>query len=282
MVEGFYPKTILEAVTMKKQHPESVLVLGGTDVGVVKKVADTMIFLNQIKDQKNVEIGDNTLKISAQATYVELLNHELIPTVLKTAMKKIASVAIRNAGTVIGNICNASPAGDTLPVLYAMEAVVVIASLSDTGEVAYRRKAIKDFILGIRKTDIEPSEIVTGIEIPDIEKISSMSYYYQKVGAREAEAISKLSFVSLWNIIDDKVEDVRIAFGSVGITVLRNNEIEEMITDSTRKEVLQKKDAVIHAFSDILHPIDDQRSTAEYRKTVCLNLLGDCLSKIAE
>ena len=275
MVNGYYPKTLSDALVIRKEHPESLLVAGGSDVMVVKKTAEHAIFLNQIAELKKVTKTENLLQIGAGATYVELLNSEEIPEVLKEAIRKIASPAIRNVGTLIGNVCNASPAGDTLPILYAFDAVVVKNSW-EAGEV---RVPINEFILGIRKVNLKPDEMVTAIEIP-CSSYTNKQTYYQKVGAREAEAISKLSFVGLCETENGVVTDLRVAFGSVGITVVRKKELEEELTGLSLSDLPEKINHVIDEYDAVLHPIDDQRSTAAYRKKVCLNLLRDFLENI--
>lgn len=278
MVTGYYPKTIEEALQLKKEYPDAVLVAGGSDVMVVRKKAEWAIFLNQIEEMKNVVLDKDVLRIGAGATYRELLENPEVPEILKMPIRKIASPAIRNVGTMAGNICNASPAGDTLPVLYALNANVIKVSLEDSGRVKEEKVPMEAFILGIRKVALEKEELVAAIEIGKENFAGMTKTYYQKVGAREAEAISKLSFVGLYQVEHEMITDIRIAFGSVGITVVRKKELEEKIKGLSLMQVREKKEEIIKWYDEILHPIDDQRSTAVYRKKVCLNLLGDFLN----
>lgn len=278
MVTGYYPKTIKEALQLKKEYPDAVLVAGGSDVMVVRKKAEWAIFLNQIEEMKNVVLDKDVLRIGAGATYRELLENPEVPEILKMPIRKIASPAIRNVGTMAGNICNASPAGDTLPVLYALNANVIKVSLEDSGRVKEEKVPMEAFILGIRKVALEKEELVAAIEIGKENFAGMTKTYYQKVGAREAEAISKLSFVGLYQVEHEMITDIRIAFGSVGITVVRKKELEEKIKGLSLMQVREKKEEIIKWYDEILHPIDDQRSTAVYRKKVCLNLLGDFLN----
>lgn len=277
MVTGYYPKTILEAVEIRASHPGALLITGGTDVMVVKATAEHTVFLNGIKETQAVTEDDTTIVIGAGCTYRQLISNDKVPEVLKLAMRKIASPAIRSAGTISGNICNASPAGDTLPILYALNAVVVTAELLD-GKVSRRRIPINDFILGIRKTDLKETEIVIAIEIPKKFLAEVSKIYYEKVGAREAEAISKLSFIGMYAQKDGIISDIRIAYGSVGITTVRLPELEAKLVGKTVAEIREKTPEIVDEFMTYIHPIDDQRSTAEYRSTVCRNLLKDFLS----
>lgn len=275
----YYPTTLSEALKYMKENSPMVIVSGGTDVMVAGKKGEHMIFLNQVEELKNVNKEDGILKIGAECTYAEMLNNEKIPEVLKKPMRKIASPAVRSSGTLSGNICNASPAGDSLPVLYALNAVIVTQYLNDNYEVETEKLPIEEFILGIRKIALRKEAIVTGIEIPvdNYRNISKLSY--EKVGARRSEAISKLSFMGILKVDEEKIYDVRIVFGSVSIKTVRRTEIEKKMVGLTLEELDDKKGEFIKAYSEFINPIDDQRSTASYRKKVCLNLLNDFLSK---
>lgn len=280
MVSGYYPNTLLDALIIRKENPGALLVGGGSDIMVIKKKAEQTIFLNGISELKMTAETDDTLRIGAGVTYAGLLASGKIPEVLKQAVRKIASPAIRNVGTMAGNICNASPAGDTLPVLYAMDAVVVTASLEEGTKIHEERTPISQFILGVRKIALESDKIVTAVEIP-CSSYRCMEAYYQKVGAREAEAISKLSFAGLYQIKEDIITDFRVAFGSVGATVVRAKDLEQKVNGLNKKELTDCYiEDVVKDYENILHPIDDQRSTAIYRKKVCLNLLRDFLAVI--
>ena len=281
MVNGYYPTTLDEAVSLLELHPDALLISGGTDVMVVKKSAENEIFLNRIEEIKQVEQTEDTLRIGAGITYRELLANDLIPEVLKEAIRGIASPAIRNLGTMAGNICNASPAGDTLPVLYALDAKIVLVH-SVSGKMQTRKVAIEDFIKGIRKIDRAPGEMVSAIEIPTAAYKNLQTTLYQKVGARQSEAISKLSFVGLAKVEEGKVTDLRIAFGSVGVTTIRKRPLENILIGKSVEQVNAEKEKIIKAYGEYIYPIDDQRSTAIYRKKVCLNLLGAFMEALEE
>ncbi len=274
MVTGHYPNTLQEALEYRKDHKDALLITGGTDVMVVKKSAEHIIFLNNIEELKHVEDNGVDICIGAGAVYTDLINNAIVPEILKMAMRKIASPAIRSAGTVAGNICNASPAGDTLPILYALDASVILKSLR-SDEIVTRIVPIEEFILGIRKIDLQPDEIVTEIRIPKAGYENATKVYYEKVGARRSEAISKLSFVGIYRLDNDKISDMRFAFGSVGITVQRFKDIEKKFTTLSLSEVRDNETEYISEIMSRIHPIDDQRSSAEYRISVCKNLLKD-------
>ncbi len=278
MVEGHYPKDVKEALALRREFKNSIIICGGSDAMVVKKSAEHVIFINEVKELQNTKIEDGNLHIGAGAVYSQLLSDENLPQVLRRAIRTIASPAVRNAGTIGGNICNASPAGDTLPVLYALDAVIVKSSLSQSGEMIQQRQPIEDFIRGVRKIDLAENEMVTSIEIPVRAYEDVSKTVYEKVGARQADAISKLSFLGLMKWEDTIIRDVRICFGSVSVTAVRRRELEEKIIGLSIEELRNRKPVIISEYAEFIRPIDDQRSTAAYRKKVCLNLLDDFLT----
>lgn len=279
---GYYPVSILEALKNMKKYKPMVILSGGTDIMVCGKKAENISFLNRVKELREINEKDGVLSIGAECTYEEMLNENKVPEILKKAIKQIASPAIRNSGTLSGNICNASPAGDSLPVLYALSAVVVSQYLNYNGEIITEKIPIEEFILGIRKIALKEEAIVTSIEIPTKNYSHLSKIYYEKVGARKSEAISKLSFIGILKTKDKRVVDVRIAFGSVNIKTVRRPEIENKMIGLTLREIDNKKQEFIDEYSEFIKPIDDQRSTAVYRKKVCLNLLREFLTENGE
>ncbi|MCR5304195.1 MAG: FAD binding domain-containing protein [Lachnospiraceae bacterium] len=284
MVRTYFPKTLSEALKILRDDPAAMPVAGGTDVMVAKKPAEAFIYISSVPEIKETCMKGQDLFIGAGEVYRDLLEEPDIPELLKAAMKEVASPAIRNAGTLAGNICNASPAGDTLPPLYCMDAEVLLSHMEADGSVKERRARVCEFITGIRKLDIRPGELVTAVIIPGVREIRGMKMYYEKVGARKSEAISKLSFAGLCKREegDSAVADIRFAFGSVGITVVRRPEEEQKLKGLSGDAYREAADSVVKDLSEILKPIDDQRSTAKYRKQVSLNILSDFLGKAGE
>jgi len=269
MVKSLKPSTLEEALKMKTDNPDAIIYAGGSDLMVAKKVSQEILFINQLVELKEVCEDEEFLIIGASSIYFDLIENPLIPELLKQVLKDIASPAIRNVATIGGNICNASPAGDSLPALYLFDAKIIATSLDDNNQISERMIPIENFILGIRKIDLRPNEIVTKILLPK-DKISvTTKMGYKKVGARKSQAISKLLFVAAINI----------EYGSVGITTLRRKDIESHYIGIKYNELLTKIPEIIEEYRECLHPIDDQRSTAVYRKKVCLNLLEDFLNE---
>lgn len=284
MVRNYFPVTLSEALKIKRDDPETVPVAGGTDVMVSKKDAGSYLYLSGLKELKQTCVSGDDLVIGAGEAYRELLEEPLIPELLKAAMREVASPAIRNSGTLAGNICNASPAGDTLPPLYCMDAEVELSSMTGDGQVTARKLAISEFITGVRKLNKRPGELVTAVVIPGFKKTNGMKMYYEKVGARRSEAISKLSFAGLCLRDNESniISDIRFAFGSVGITTVRRRDEELKFLSAKDGRYSDMAEEITDDFDKLLKPIDDQRSTAAYRKRVSLNILKDFLQKCSE
>lgn len=274
MVKAFNPST-LEECLIALSKAEAVILNGGTDLMVKKKnwsgltpnFNKPVIFINNLVELKNIKQEKNSLIIGSGCTFNQLAESEIIPKYFKEVINQIASPAIRNLATIGGNICNASPAGDILPALYALDAKLVLKSINKE-----RVISIKDFILGPGKTSITPKEVLKEILL---ENFNQKSYHYHKLGTRKATALSKASFIGFYSIEDNIVKDIRIAFGSVGPIVIRDRDLELTFVGSSLQDLKFKMDDVIDRYSELIRPINDARSTAQYRKKVCLNLLRD-------
>ncbi len=200
------------------------------------------------------ERGD-TLVLGALATYTSLIRSPLVQErlpMLIEAARQVGGVQIQNRGTVGGNIANGSPAGDSLPVLAAVDAVVVLRSAG--GE---RRVPLTQYYTGYRATVMRPDELIVAIEIPPVEG----KQWFRKVGTRAAQAISKIVMAGV------RSSTPRIAFGSVAPTVVRVPRTERALAAGGGI------DEAVAILADEVKPIDDIRSTAEYRLRVATNLL---------
>ncbi|MBZ0312521.1 xanthine dehydrogenase family protein subunit M [Clostridium butyricum] len=271
-VDGYLPKTINAALQIL--NSENVIVYaGGTDLMVRYKNETSLLpifdknilYIGQIDELKKVYENNEEIVIGAGCTLASLLRNEHVPEILKKAIRGAASPAIRNMGTIGGNICNASPAGDTLPVLYSLNSRCSVIS-----EGLERTINIEDFIYGPRRTVLEKNEMLKSITIP---KENFNIVHYEKVGARKASAISKLSFAGLCNVENGRVQDLRISFGAVGATVVRLKEAENLIIGRQINTLDKFIKEAIEIYDKNINPIDDQRSTAQYRKIVVMNLI---------
>jgi CO/xanthine dehydrogenase FAD-binding subunit len=199
------------------------------------------------------------LSVGALTTHSDLIRSPLVRKrlpILAAAAQEIGGVQIQNRGTIGGNVANASPAGDTLPVLAAVEATVVLQSAAATRRVPFSR-----FYTGYRQSVRRPDELIVAFEIDRV----SGRQWFRKVGTRAAQAISK---VVMAGVVGD---DPRVAIGSVAPTVLRLSRTEAAIARGAALPEIQQ------ILQSEIAPIDDVRSTADYRRRVASNLLSHAL-----
>lgn len=276
MVSAHRPARFAEALRIRAEA-EVTPFAGGTDLmvrwhrnsGLAPRFERPVLLLAHLPELHVIANIRSSLSIGAAVTLSELLLDARVPTVLREAAAQMASPAIRNVATLGGNICNASPAADTLPPLYCLNAELVLAA--KWGE---RRVPIERFIVGPGKTELRQDELLKSIELPPASFDVS---FYRKVGTRKANALSKLSFLGLSSLTDNRTLDVRIAFGAVAPTVVRSTRVESLLRIVTDVEMPSIRPQIIESYADLIVPIDDQRSSADYRKTVALNLLSDFL-----
>lgn len=278
MVKVFIPENLEDALRIRGQH-DTLVINGGTDVMVKYRRWNGMspdfpldaLHIGNIAELKRIEIAAGKLTIGAAVTLSELLEHPRVPDYITLPIREMASPAIRNMGTLAGNLCNASASGDSLPMLYALDAEVTLASLQGT-----RKLPVAQFITFAKQTLLQPDELVTEITIPLAE---FPIVYYRKIGGRKVNAISKASFYAVAIKQDGIVEDVRIAFGSVAPTAVRDKDCEASLIGTADKELDTKIESLRIRYGQLLAPLDDSRSTADYRRHVSLQLLEDFIGK---
>lgn len=254
------PKTLGDALSMLRDEGPLTPLAGCTDVYVTLNFGTQPAtrFLNiwGLDELRGIGEMDGGLRIGALATHTELqrspLVRERLP-ILVEACSQVGGVQIQNRGTLAGNVANASPAGDTLPVLAAADAVVVLRGAADE-----RRVPFAEFYTGYRATVMRPDELIVAIEIPHVDG----AQWFRKVGTRAAQAISKVVMACV------RGDRPRIALGSVAPTVVRLRGTEAALARGAEIEEAQR------ILRDEVAPIDDLRSTADYRRRVCANLLA--------
>ena len=255
------PRSLKAALAMLAGDPRLTPIAGCTDVYVGLHFATLkerrFIDLWTLDELRGITAHGDVLRVGALTTYAELIASKVINTrlpMLVAAAREVGGAQIQNRGTLGGNIANASPAGDTLPVLAAVNARIVLRSAR--GE---RRVPFESFYTGYRTSVRNPDELITAIEFPGVRG----SQWWRKVGTRRAQAISKIMIAGV------RGPEVRVAFGSVGPTV---------VLAKKAAMILQQGGAVADAQAALLTeiaPIDDIRSTREYRSRVAANLLAE-------
>lgn len=272
MAGAHRPLNLQEALRIRSSGHTLVLA-GGTDLMVKRGrfPADgrPALYIGSLKELRQIARFGDELRVGAACTLAQLLGSPLLPHYLKEPIAQIASPAIRNVATIGGNLCNASPAADALPMLYALDAVLCLQSIA--GEEAV---PAQDFFLGPGRTRLDEAQLLTEIRIP---LQHDWRFSYRKVGMRRANSLSKLSFYALTDRGAGNLRDVRIAFGAVAPTVVRSREAErEILSGISQPPAEQLRQAIAH-YDKLLHPIDDARSNQAYRRAVSLRLLAQYL-----
>jgi xanthine dehydrogenase FAD-binding subunit len=281
MVKHLIPQT-LEEVLIALDTKTYKVMGGGTDFMIQKRgTAETkpkfdmnMCYLLNLKALDYIKKTKQALHIGAMTTYETCLDHQDISKLLKQVILDIASPALRYVSTISGNIANASPAGDSLVYLYALDAKVVLKSLHQE-----RVLPIHEVITGPRKTTIKENELIKEIIIP-LENFDYTSWV--KVGSRRADAISKVSFIGAAKIENGIIDDIRIALGAVYKTVVRSIELEEKIIGKNVHEVAEASHKWAQKYLALIDPIDDQRSNKKYRQHVAFQLIQNFLQQLKE
>ncbi len=271
------PRSAAEAVRAFGRHREAIPLAGGTDFMVAWNTGRfnhaTVLDLSGLREWTRIRKLRHSVRIGALVTHAQIRDHALVGRYLPLLAQSCAvvgGVAIQNRGTLGGNIANASPAGDTFPPLAVYGAV--IHAVSPRGR---RTVPFLEIFAGVKRTWLEPSELIEAIEIP-LPARSPTQQLFRKVGTRAAQALSKTVAAGLlWRKRDGSVEELRFALGSMAPTVRRLRRIEAFLAG--RKTTPSVVDQACRLLDEEVSPIDDVRSTAEYRLQVSRNILRSFL-----
>jgi len=254
-------------------------IAGGTDVMVLyaagKLPNRKLINIWNIRELQQIEVFPDRIRIGAACTYTALRRHEIISRefpLMSTAASWTGGIANQNRGTLGGNIANGSPAADSLPALLVYDADLTL--ISARGE---RRVAYQTFHTGYKRTVLAADELIRDISLP--RRFSGYVSHARKVGARNAQAISKVCLAALGQLANGAIRDLRLAMGSVAPVPLRLSKTEQVLIGKTIEPLLI--DAARKSVAKEIRPIDDIRSTARYRAAVSGNLVAEFLEKLA-
>lgn len=279
MVNHHIPSTLQEALKILDKH-DCYIMAGGTDLMVVKHQRSGLIpnfdknvcYIANLEELQYIFEDEKGVHIGAGTKFSDIEDNELVPEILKQIIHELASPNIRNMATMAGNIANASPAGDSIVGLYLLDAELELVNIHGS-----RMVPIKDFIFGVRKIHRNQNELIKEIFIPHHDDLNT---YWRKVGSRAAESISKITFAGGYEVENGKVKDLRMAFGSVSITVVRERKVEEKYIGMSLEEIHNHVEDIVMDMSKFVQPITDQRSTKEYRYKVAMNILKDFILTI--
>lgn len=269
MVNGYQAKSLEEALTLKASK-RVIPYGGGTDLMIEADEDAVYLFLSKVPEMKRIVKEADFIRIGAGVTFTEILESPLTPDVLKEAVSKIAAPGIRNIGTAGGNICNGSAKADSALIFFVSDAKLRL--VSKNGE---RIIPIKDFYLGRKKLNLEENELLTEILVP---ADGLENYYYKKIGARNALAISRVSFAGIMKLKDGVIEKCATAFGAVSDVIIRRPDLDELLIGKTIEEAKKVKETYLKVLDEAIIPIRG-RVSAEYRKIVCMNLVKDFLKE---
>lgn len=270
------PASLADALALLKTEPGVWKPFaGGTDLMVLLEAGklDHRNYINiwNLNELRGINVNDSHVSLGALTTYTDIQENPVLRRefpMLCQAASETGGLAIQNRGTLGGNIINASPAADSPPALLAYDAEIELVSTNGSRWLPYQ-----GFHTGYKKMHIGAEELLARIRLP--RNANDLIHYYRKVGTRKAQAISKVCFAAVGNTIGERIGDVRIALGSVAPIVIRCVQTENAL----RGQKLD--DELITSACDTLareiSPIDDIRSTANYRLRVAKNLLADFL-----
>jgi CO/xanthine dehydrogenase FAD-binding subunit len=254
------PRTLAEALRMLRDEGPLTPMAGCTDLYVALNAGTLrdrrFLDLWPLDELRGIHVAGRTLRLGALTTWSEIVRSRTVARrlpMLVAAAREIGAIQIQNRGTVGGNIANGSPAGDSLPVFAAADALVEL-----TGASWVRKVPFTAFYTGYRATVTRPGELITAVEIPPV----TGAQWFRKVGTRAAQSISKVVMAGV------RADRPRMAYGSVAPTVVRVPRTEVALGLGVPLAEAQR------LLQEEIRPIDDIRSTAAYRRRVAANLLA--------
>jgi CO/xanthine dehydrogenase FAD-binding subunit len=271
------PRTLNEAVDALGE-PGAQALAGGTDFYPAlgeRWISTPVVDITAVREIKGIVREKDYFRIGGGTTWTEVLQTPLPRCfdALKSAAREIGSVQIQNRATVAGNLCNASPAADSVPPLLTLDAQVELVSVT-----GIRHAPLADFIVGNRKTLRTPSEILTAVIVP--RSVEDATSIFLKLGARRYLVISIAMVAALVAVNDrGRVRDARVAVGSCSVRAQRLTALERALIGASAGSGLGAIVSPEHL--ELLTPIDDVRGTATYRRDAALTLVRRALDLCA-
>lgn len=281
-LEVYSPKTLPEAyLRLQELNGRARLLAGGTDLMVQlhDHIGVVSAYLNiwGLNELRGIAEAGEYVRIGALTTHTQIIKSSLVKQycpILIDAARTVGGAQIQNRGTIGGNIVNASPAGDTLPILAACEAQLELGSHRGIRVVAFN-----EFYTGYRQTILASDELVVAVRLP--KPSSNAKLFFQKVGSRQALVISKVVMAGKAEFDrENRVRSIGLGVGSVAPTVIRAPRTEALLTNaSPGLELILQAHRTIY---EEVAPITDLRSTERYRRQVTANVLAKMLRQLFE
>jgi CO/xanthine dehydrogenase FAD-binding subunit len=273
------PENLTAALALLDREPDAWKpIAGGTDLMVLfdagKLEHKKLLSIWKLGELRGIEVRPDQVTLGALTTYTQVQTHPVLQKefpLLCRAAAETGGIATQNRGTLAGNIANASPAADSPPALLVYDAALELVSAQGSRWVSYY-----GFHTGYKQTILRPEELIRRIRLP--RRAKTWRQHYSKVGTRKAQAISKVCFAASAEMEGHEIRDIRIALGSVAPTVIRCPKTEALLKEQEPSpELIAGARA---ALRKEIAPIDDMRSTAEYRTRVAQNLLEEFLLQL--
>ncbi|WP_338550038.1 FAD binding domain-containing protein [Roseovarius phycicola] len=270
------PETLNDALALL-QSGEMRIAAGCTDLfpaTEARALSGPIMDITNISDLTGISETKDGYRIGAATTWSDVIKADLPPAfgMLKEAAREVGSVQIQNAGTVAGNLCNASPAADGMPCLLALDATVELASTSGR-----RMLALSDFITGPRQTALAPDEMVVALHVP--QSACSGVSRFRKLGARKYLVISVAMVAARLGVVNGQIETAAIAVGSCSAVAQRLSSLEKgLVGHEATPNVLEQVN--VARVSEALSPIDDIRADAAYRSEAATELVKRTLEDL--
>lgn len=277
------PKTLSDTLNILHERSERIRpIAGGTDAIIQLKDGTfqtrELLDISSLGELRYILREGPTVRIGALSTYSDIIESSVLKSscrMLTETSKTIGVLQLHNRATIGGNLANASPAGDTIPPLYVLDATITVQSRSGT-----RRIPIEKFFLDYRKVDLRSDELIAEISFEGVEKPSDATFL--KLGSREAHFISLASLAvwARWDSDSDSFSDVRVALGAVAPVVIRARKCEDFLRKRRLEEETIWQAGQIAAEDS--SPITDVRASAAYRRAVIPSLLYQAVHRLIE
>ncbi len=278
------PLTIEDAVDVLSTSAAAVIAAGCTDLFPLTsapRMTGQVLDITGIKEMRGITDNGEMRRFGGASTWTDIIRADLPPAydMLKLAAREIGSIQIQNAGTIAGNLCNASPAADSIPCLLALDASVELTSASGS-----RQLPLSDFIVGPRKTLRQADEIMTAVLVPKTAETGVSSF--RKLGTRKYLIISIVMAAARIEVSDQRITHAALSLGSCSPVAVRLNKVEaDLIGLDIHNAAIPASHHVAETdIEAVINPIDDIRGTASYRitaaKTLLCEAIDNCLNQL--